>query len=226
MSKCAICLRDLPIFEGLDGEDFASVCLTASKQKLEKGKCLFHQGTPAVTLYLIKEGTIKLVQYTEEGREIILGVVGRGEVLGETALFQQQKHFASAIALEMVKVCSISLNQFEQLIMAKPALAMKIIANLGQKLYLTMQQLGDVTNNSVADKLTRLFLRLAREYGEKTPEGHLITLNITQQDLANMVGASRVMVAQVLKQLKEKGFLIKHDKHYLIQDRCLDRNFR
>ncbi|MBO8170136.1 MAG: cyclic nucleotide-binding domain-containing protein [Thermoanaerobacteraceae bacterium] len=53
---------------------------------------------------------MKLVQYTEEGREIILDVVGRGEVLGETALFQQQKHFASAIALEMVKVCFISLN--------------------------------------------------------------------------------------------------------------------
>lgn len=226
MSKCAICLHDLPIFEGLDSEDFASVCLTAAKQKLEKGECLFHQGDPSETLYLIKEGTVKLVQYTEEGREIILDVVGRGEVLGETALFQQQKHFASAIALEMVKVCSISLNQFEQLIMAKPAIAMKIIANLGQKLYLTMQQLGDVTNNSVAEKLTRLLLRLAREYGEETPEGHLVALNLTQQDLANMVGASRVMVAQVLKQFKEKGFLIKKDKYYVIQDRCLDKHFR
>lgn len=141
-------------------------------------------------------------------------------------MFQQQKHFASAIALDMVKVCSISLNQFEQLIMAKPAIAMKIIANLGQKLYLTMQQLGDVTNNSVAEKLTRLLFRLAREYGEETPEGHLIALHLTQQDLANMVGASRVMVAQVLKQFKEKGFLIKQDKYYVIQDRCLDKHFR
>lgn len=61
--------------------------------------------------------------------------------------------------------------------MAIPAIAMKIIANLGQKLYLTMQQLGDVINNSVAEKLTRLLFRLAREFGEETPEGHLIALN-------------------------------------------------
>lgn len=226
MPGCAICLRDLPIFDGLEGEDFSNICLTASKHVLEKGEYLFHQGDTAETIYLIKEGTIKLAQYTEEGREIILDIVGRGDVLGETALFNQQKHQASAIAQEKVKVCSISLGQFEKLILAKPAIAVKIIANLGQKLYLAMQQLGDVTNHSVADKLTRLLFRLAREYGQKTPEGQLIVLSLTQQDLANMVGASRVTVVQVLKRLKEKGVLIKKDRYYLLQDRCLDKHFR
>ena len=226
MSRCIFCLQDLPIFEGLEVEDFSNVCLTATKKMLEKGEYLFHQGDLAETMYLIKTGTIKLVQYTEEGKEIILDIIGRGDVLGETALFKQQNYLTSAIAVEKVKVCSISLGQFEKLITAKPSIAVKIIANLGQKLYSTMQQVGDIANHLVADKVIRILLRLAREYGEETSGGQLIELHLTQQDLANMVGSSRVMVAQVLKNLKARGIITKKGKYYLLQDQCLEKHFK
>ena len=103
---------------------------------------------------------------------------------------------------------------------------MKIIASLGQKLHLAMQQLGNVTKDSVSERLARVFLQLASDYGKEIPEGHRIPLILTQQDLANMVGASRVMIAQVLKDFKARGFILKKDKQYIVQDRCLHKHFR
>ncbi|WP_366921516.1 Crp/Fnr family transcriptional regulator [Metallumcola ferriviriculae] len=225
MSKCILCLRSLPIFDGLAMEDFKNVCLNASKITLKKGDFLFCREQAADTIYLIKEGIIKLAQCTEEGKEIILDIVGRGNVLGEMALFKKQKHLSDAVALEEVHVCAFSLSQFETLIKNKPNIALSVIANLGQKLYSAMQQLSDTANYSVEDKLLALFFRLAKEYGKETSSGQLIELNLTQQDMANMIGASRVMVAQVIKKFKEAGFLTKQGRYYVLKDQCLNTKF-
>lgn len=225
MAGCVVCLHGLPIFDGLPMDEFKNVCLNASKRTLKKGDYLFYQGRPADTIYLIKDGAVKLVQVTKDGKEIILDIVGRGSVLGETALFKTQTHLSDAVALDAVHVCSFSMPQFETLIEEKPKIALSIISNLGQKLYSTMQQLGDTANHSVEEKLLAMLFRLAQEHGKETAAGQLIQLNLTQQDMASMIGASRVMVAQVLKQLKEQGILSREGKYYLLTDRCLTKHF-
>ncbi|MCR3920985.1 MAG: Crp/Fnr family transcriptional regulator [Firmicutes bacterium] len=225
MSRCMLCLHDLPIFDSLPREDFKDICLNATKKTLKKGDYLFYQGQLADTLYLIKDGAVKLVQFTEQGKELIIDVVGRGQVVGETALFKQQQNLCDAVALETVHVCSFSLAQFEALIEIRPQIALQIISNLGHKLYISMQRLGDATNHSVESKVLALLFRLAQEHGHETLNGHIIELTLTQEDIANMIGASRVMVAQVLKQFSQDGIIAKQGKYYLILDKCLKTNF-
>ncbi|WP_083757280.1 cyclic nucleotide-binding domain-containing protein [Carboxydothermus hydrogenoformans] len=87
MKRCLLCLKELPIFQGLDLPEFVNVCLSTSKKRVSKESFLFCQGDPVNTVYLIKAGKFKLVQVTDEGRKIIFDVIGPGEVLGETALF-------------------------------------------------------------------------------------------------------------------------------------------
>lgn len=89
-----------------------------------------------------------------------------------------------------------------------------------------MQQLGDTANHSVENKLLALFFRLAKEHGKETTIGQLIMLNLTQEDIANMIGASRVMVSRLIKQFIEQGFLSKEGIYYLIKDQCLANHFR
>lgn len=225
MSKCLICLKSLPIFEDLDTETFKSVCLNASKNILKKGEYLVHIGQPSDSIYLIKEGSLKLIQHTNDGKEIIIDVIGRGQVIGETALFKKQIHFFDVVALEPVKVCSFSLSQFEYLIENNSQFAMKIISSLGKKLYATMHQMGDVANHSVENKLIALLFRLAKDYGEDTNVGKIIKINLTHENLANMIGCSRVMVTQVLKQFKTQGIIKKQGKYYVHVDQCLIKNF-
>lgn len=216
MKRCILCLRELPLFEGLSASDFTQICLRAAKLRAAKGQCLFHQGEPADAVYLIKEGKVKLVQVTPEGRAVILDVAGPGEVFGEMALFQDQPQPFTAIALEEAKLCRFDRHQFEDMIRNNPAAAISIIGYLARKLYDSMQQTGEVTGAPVRDKLLRLLLRLADKYGRRTPDATVIELEITQQELADMVGASRVMVANVLKQLHEEGLVHRRDGRYLL----------
>lgn len=226
MARCINCLKELELFRGLEKQEFVNVCLAATKKIIEKGGYLFNQGEPADTLYLVKAGKLKLVQLTDGGREIIVDILGPGEVLGETVLFQRGDYLYSAQAIETTKVCSFSLAQFETMIRNNPALAVKIISHLGQKLYEFVRLAGEVTGTSARERLLRILHRLADEHGRQVDSGILIELDLTQQELANMVGISRVKVAQIISELKESGVIQRNGKSYLLKsDLCLQKHF-
>ncbi len=226
MKHCILCLQELPLFQGLDRNEFTNVCLSATKKRLAKNAYLFHQGENASALYLIKTGKLKLVRVTDGGKEIILDIIGPGEVQGETALFHNQEYLFSAMALEETGLCCFNRQQFEALIQQNPGLAVKIISYLGQKLYKTLEHVAETSGTSTKEKLLRLLVRLAGVYGREIPRGMIIELEITQQELADMVGASRVMTVQVLQQLTEEGIIERQGKHYVLKsDPCVDRFF-
>jgi len=226
VKHCILCLQELPLFQGLDRNEFTNVCLSATKKRLAKNAYLFHQGENASALYLIKTGKLKLVRVTDGGKEIILDIIGPGEVQGETALFHNQEYLFSAMALEETGLCCFNRQQFEALIQQNPGLAVKIISYLGQKLYKTLEHVAETSGTSTKEKLLRLLVRLAGVYGREIPRGMIIELEITQQELADMVGASRVMTVQVLQQLTEEGIIERQGKHYVLKsDPCVDRFF-
>ncbi len=192
------------------------MCLRATKLHAGKGQCLFHQGELVDAVYLIKAGKVKLVQVTAEGRATILDVLGPGEVLGETALFQDLPQTFSALVLEEAKLCSFSRRQFEEMIQASPGAATSIIRHLARRLYDSMQQAGETAGAPVREKVLRMLLHLADKYGHPAENATEIELAITQQELADMVGASRVMVANVLKDLYDEGLVRRRDGRYTV----------
>ncbi|MDJ0306420.1 Crp/Fnr family transcriptional regulator [Dehalobacter sp.] len=130
------------------------------------------------------------------------------------------------IAMEEVKICSFSKEQFEKLVITNPRIAIKIINYLSDKLNDSFQQAGDSIGTSIRDKLLRLIVRLADDHGTKTPSEKIIELNITQQDIADMIGASRVMVEQTLKELQKIGIIGKRGRYHTLRtDSCMNDNF-
>jgi cAMP-binding proteins - catabolite gene activator and regulatory subunit of cAMP-dependent protein kinases len=122
--KYYLCLHDILLFAGLDQDHFQLICKAANKQEIRKGNCLFKQGEPAESVYIIKEGTFKILRVTEEGEEAIIQIFGPGEIIAETGLFQQDAfHLATAMALEDSKACSIDRATFKKIIMDNPDLA-------------------------------------------------------------------------------------------------------
>ncbi len=217
MQRELLCLKELLLFDGLDKNDFYSICPGTINKTLLKGQYLFHQGEHDHAVYLIKSGKLKLIQNTEEGREIIINIIGPGEVLGETALFQEQELTFSAVAIEDVRLCAMNRGDLETVIQRNPEFAVKIISHLARKLNATMRQVGETSGASVKEKLLRLLLRLANEYGKTTPEMTVIELKLTQQEMGNMIGASRVKVSQVLRELKAAGILDYNGKYYILK---------
>ncbi|TGE36337.1 Crp/Fnr family transcriptional regulator [Desulfosporosinus fructosivorans] len=218
MKRCIICLQQLDLFLGLAQEQLTNLCQCTQRKKLSRGHYLFRQGEARSTIYLIKSGKLKLVQTTEAGHETILDICGPGEVLGELSLYREQNEHCSAIAMEDVCICCFSKLQFEALIKQDPSFAMRIIGYLGQKRYETMVKLGKEAGLPVKERLLQLFYRLAEQYGKQTPTSTLIDLKITQQELADMIGSSRVMVIQALKEFKAANIIDREKRYFVLKD--------
>jgi CRP/FNR family cyclic AMP-dependent transcriptional regulator len=224
MKQCIVCLQELEIFKGLANEQMANLCQCTRKRRLSRGDFLFRQGEVTSTVFLTKAGKLKLVQISDDGRQTILDICGPGEVLGELSLYQSQKQSSSAVAIEDACVCCFSREQFEALIKQDSSFALRIISYLGQKRYENMRTLREETRQTVKEKLLGMFYRFAGEYGITRGNGVLIDLRITQQELADMIGSSRVMVVQALKELKAAGIVDQEKKFYILkEDPCLAR---
>ena len=218
MKRCLICLQELDLFQGLERVQFTSLCQCTIRKRLSKGHYLFHQGDLRGTIFLIKSGKLKLVQNAEDGHETILDICGPGEVLGELSLYQEQKEHSSAIAMEEACICCFSKIQFESLIKQDPSFALRIINYLGQKRYDNILNSEKESRGTVKEKLLRLFYSLAEQYGRKLPNSTMIDLIITQQELADMIGSSRVMVIQALNVLKEANIIDRKKRYYILKD--------
>lgn len=219
--KRYLCLHDMPLFSGLSMDFFRQICLVTSRQQLSKGQSLFRQGDISNRVYVIKEGCFKLSRMTQDGDETILQIVGPGELIGETALFRPDRiHVATAISIEDAKVCSIDHDTFEKIIKNQPDLAWEIIKNLGDRLYGVWEQMSEANNQSTQEKVLSLMIRMAHAHGEACEGGIRIRIPLTQQEIASLVGASRVMVAQCIKELTVKNYLCREKRHYILKGRC------
>lgn len=217
-----MCLKELPLFQGLSEADFNGICPGTINKSVAKGQFLFRQGDLNHAVYLLKSGKLKLLQNTEDGREIIIGIVGPGEVLGETTLFQEKGLAFSAVAIENARLCGFDRRNLEMMIENNPGFAVKIISHLAHKLNTAIQQATESSGASVKEKLMKLLIKLANEHGKTSSEMTIIELNITQQEMGNMIGASRVKVAQVLKKLRDAGVIGNKGKYYTVKtDFCM-----
>jgi CRP-like cAMP-binding protein len=200
---------------------FSTVCRHAAiKKHIRRGEYLFHQGDPSDTLFLIKEGSFKLVRVTEDGREAILHLAGCGDILAEAALFRRGIHPFSAVALADARVCALSRERMEEVIWQNPDLALQVIYSLGSRLYNSWEQAVEMRIGSTQDKVLSLLMRLGGEHGERCAEGIKIPISVTQQEIADFVGASRVMVTRALKVLSERNYIAKKGRYYILKDRC------
>lgn len=219
--KRYLCLQDIPLFIGLDKNTFSIICRAACRQIIRKGDFLFHQGDVADKIYIVKEGNIKLILTTENGDETILQIVTTGEILGDSALFRGTAFRpVTAIAMEGSKVCSIDRDTFEKIVKTEPDLAWQIIKNLSNRLYNTWEQLTESNTQDAHSKALNLLLRLAHEHGEPCAQGEYIKIPLTQQEIASLVGLSRVRVSQVINKLINEDYLAKDRMYYILKSRC------
>jgi len=217
-----LCLNDIPIFSRIDKTSFTSICHATKKRHMKKGEYLFKQGEPENGVYFIKEGSLKFVRITENGEEVIIQIVGSGEVIGETALFREGAFSpVSAIVLEEANVCSIDIKSFERIIIGNPEIALQIIKNLTARLYDTWEKITELNTLTIQEKVISFFIQLAQEQGEPCSEGTLIKIPLTQQEIASAVGASRVMVSQALQELIESNCICRKRKHYIVKRKCI-----
>ncbi|SJZ83840.1 CRP/FNR family transcriptional regulator, anaerobic regulatory protein [Selenihalanaerobacter shriftii] len=208
-------MRELSIFEGLSNKELLMVPSFAKGRLYEGGEILFNEGEKMEAIYLIKSGQVKLSRLFKNGKEITLQIISSDQVLGENALFSDSEHAFTATVVEDAFICACTKQEFERLIDEYPQVGLKIIKTLGKKLEQFTKRVDSLAMYDVKGRLINLFFHLSEEYGIESSKGVTIDLELTHQDVAEFIGASRVMVTKALSQLEG---IIKHNKKFMISE--------
>ena len=195
-SKLSV-LRKHPIFADLEPEAFEQLCRYAKHSTLKRGATLFSKGDPGNSLYAVISGTVKMSISSPDGRNAILNIVGPGEIFGEIALLDGQPRSTDAIANSNCELFVIDRREFIPFVKAQPALAMKFIELLCERLRSTSDQVEQIILQNLPGRLASALLRLSEKHTSAAPQGR--TIAITQQEISEMVGMTRESINKQLR---------------------------
>ena len=211
-------VRKAPLFGGLDEQTAESLIATMSPQRLERGDVLFHEGDQGDRLYVIGEGKIKLGRTSSDGRENLLAILGPGEMFGELSLFDPGPRTATATAVAETQVVSMGNEQLKEFLAQRPGVAATLLAALARRLRRTNDVLADLVFTDVPGRVAKALLDLAGRFGRPVEEGVMVAHDLTQEELAQLVGASRETVNKALADFASRGWLRLEARAVLLLD--------
>lgn len=201
-------LKSIPVFAALPDSELAKIHEYTVERQVERGAFVFHEGDSGEGLHYVKSGRVKIIKATDDGREHIIKILGPGDIFAEVLLFNNQPYPATAAAVETSRVGMIRNSDLEKLILANNQLALQLIQALSQRLLYAQQKIKNLALSDVLSRTAEVLVRLSREQGQRQPDGSLLlTLDLSRQDLANLVGTTRETVTRTLSALKKDGVL-------------------
>ncbi len=193
-------LLTIDIFRGLGSQDFGVIGHEIEKRTCCKGQILYSQEDPVEALFLLKRGRVRLYRLTPSGKRLELAVIEPGTFFGEMPLLGESMRNTYAEALEDALICVLSRTDIERLVCAHPQVALRIIEVLGQRLALCEARLEEVAYRSVPARIAAVLVRLSQEQLDEVVE-------ITHQELGDMIGALRETVTKTLDEFQQTGLV-------------------
>ena len=157
------------------------------------------------SLYVIVRGQVKVSIISEDGREVILSMLGIGDFFGEMSLLDGKPRSATVISVEETEVVCLRRGDFVRLLDRVPEIAVKLLAGLTARLRTADRKIESLALMDVTGRVASALLQIADEIGQKDPRGTVVKNRPTHQSLANMAGTTRETVSRVLKRLESQG---------------------
>lgn len=202
-----LCLHRVPMFASLDREDLLHIAPLIRHGEYQKGETLFVEENESDALIIVNRGSVKASKTAPDGREQILYVFSEGDFFGERNLFGRRTAAYTVQALEPVRTCSFTKDDFHGLLRAHPDIAVKIIEALEERMARMEDTLQSMGVRNVDNRISALLLDFAGKYGSAVPEGLLIRLPLSREGMANYLGIARETVSRKLGQLESEGIL-------------------
>ncbi|MBI4830523.1 MAG: Crp/Fnr family transcriptional regulator [Candidatus Lindowbacteria bacterium] len=201
-------LRKVDVFGELSERHLRQIVSLVSYHRFSEKQVIYMPSDPRARLYAILSGRVKLTQVSPEGKELVLCVLGKGDVFGELCLFDEGPHSTLATALEDAEIFSVKCSDLAKFMAEDPALVTALGKHVGERLRTLEQKLSDFAFKDVAQRLASLIVDLAQDYGEKAVSGeYVIEMKITHQDLAGLIGSTRETTTTTLNQFRDKGLI-------------------
>ena len=211
-------LRRAPLFAALDDEGAAALQAGVTIVELSRAERLFEEGASGNQLYVILDGKIKLTRAAADGRENLLSVLGPGEMFGELSLFDPRPRTASAVAVTDSRLGALAHDDLRSWLTGRPDVALHLLQALAQRLRRANDVMADLVFTDVPGRVAKALLDLAGRFGESQPDGLQVNHDLTQEELAQLVGASRETVNKALADFAARGWLQLSAKSVLLID--------
>ena len=189
-----------------------------TQSRLERGDVLFHEGDQGDRLYVIGEGKIKLGRTSSDGRENLLAILGPGEMFGELSLFDPGPRTATATAVAETQVVSHGPRPAQGVPLQPPRRRLDPPRRARPPAAPHQRVLADLVFTDVPGRVAKALLDLAARFGRPVDEGLLVAHDLTQEELAQLVGASRETVNKALADFASRGWLRLEARAVLLLD--------
>lgn len=208
-------LRTFAMFSGLTESSLEPIARASIMRRIPRGATVVRAGDRTDFVYLVLSGSLKVLVSDEEGREVILSMLGPGELFGEMGVLDENPRSATVVALAASDLVVISKADFKRCLYENFDVTMYILRNLVQRLRVADRKIESLALMDVYGRVARLLLEMAEEVnGQK-----VVNRRISKQDIAKMIGASREMVSRVMKDLNVQGLIEEGDGRILLFDR-------
>ena len=200
-------VRQAPLFAALDAEAASALKSTMTTVELGRGEILFHEGDPGDRLYVIVDGKVKLGRASGDGRENLLAILGPGEMFGELSLFDPGPRNATATAVADTTLIGLGSDDLGSWLDGRPDVSRQLLSALARRLRRTNEALADLVFSDVPGRVAKALLDLSERFGRPTDDGLRVAHDLTQEELAQLVGASRETVNKALADFASRGWL-------------------
>jgi len=192
-------LRRLPLFAGVVDADLEHLAEKSITRHYNTGEIILREGDIQRSLMLILEGRVKVFKQTSCGRFIALDIMGRGEMIGDIAVFANKPCEISAEVMERVMVMVIDKEDFLAILHKHPNVAVYILSTIAQRARAMEESITDMLAYGVTNRVVKVLRMLNQEFGNKLP--------MTHQDIADMAGTTRETASRTLERMKDAGIL-------------------
>jgi CRP/FNR family transcriptional regulator len=197
----------LPIFAGLSERDWEKVADLFSERHYDKDDYIFLEGEAPEALYVVKSGKVKVLRHSTDGKDVVLRVCSRGQLLGSVAVFDGGGYAGTSQVIEDCTLLVISRNDCLTLVSRYPVFALAIIADMGYRLRSSAEQIRSLAVERVEQRIARTLLKLAETTGSDALEGRVIEMPLTRQDVADMTGTTVETAIRVMSKFRRSGII-------------------
>ena len=209
-------LRNVPIFSDLKDSDLEIIAEKMISRTYEKGQMILLEESQGETFFIITSGAVKVTRLSDDGREVILAILGESDFFGEMSLLDGEGRSANIVANENAEVLTLSRSDFLNCLETYPKIAISLLEELAIRLRKSDQHIESLSLSDSEHRIAITLIRFAQELGTiKNGEVRIKNLPF-QQDIANMAGTSRETVSRTLKILEDKKLLFKDGKDLII----------
>ena len=216
---CEACQsRSYSPFDTLCAAHLAQVSDNKSCTVYKKGQILFHEGTRPLGVFCVNKGKIKVYKIGYDGKEQIINVVGKGTLLGYKAMLAEESYSVSAETLEDCTICFLSRANFMNTLSESSDLNQRLMKQVCQEMGIMTENLTNQAQRPVRERLAIALLKLKDTYGMDYMENGPIEINLTREDLANIVGTATETLIRLLQEFKQDKLISTKGRKIKIDD--------